>query len=56
VWATAHWRNGILLAPITADAVANVLGGGGLPEIFETLMPARFAPRALALEEGEAAR
>ena len=22
VWATGHWRNGILLAPITAEAVA----------------------------------
>jgi glycine oxidase len=55
VWATAHWRNGILLAPITADAVVHLLTGGGLPELFEPVAPARFAPRAPVLQE-EAAR
>jgi glycine oxidase len=43
VWATAHWRNGILLAPITADAVVETLMGGDLPEIFAPFSPARFA-------------
>ena len=28
VWATGHHRNGILLAPLTADLVADVLAGG----------------------------
>ena len=25
IWATGHWRNGVLLAPLTADAVAALL-------------------------------
>jgi len=43
VWATGHWRNGVLLAPITGDAVAALLGGGSLPEELASLSPARFA-------------
>jgi glycine oxidase len=27
VWATGHWRNGVLLAPLTGDAVADLLAG-----------------------------
>jgi glycine oxidase len=27
VWATGHYRNGVLLAPIAADAVAGILTG-----------------------------
>ena len=43
VWATGHWRNGVLLAPLTADAVAGLLAGESLPEELEGLSPARFA-------------
>ncbi len=43
VWATGHWRNGVLLAPLTADAVAGLLAGEPLPEELEGLSPARFA-------------
>jgi glycine oxidase len=43
IWATAHWRNGILLAPITAEAVAELLTGGEVPEVFVPFSPARFA-------------
>ena len=43
VWATGHWRNGVLLAPLTADAVAGLLAGKPLPEELEGLSPARFA-------------
>jgi glycine oxidase len=50
-WATAHWRNGILLAPVTADAAADVLIGGHLPEIFEPFSPVRFSPSALARDQ-----
>lgn len=32
--ATGHYRNGILLAPITADAVCDVLSGKPVPEHF----------------------
>jgi len=34
VLACGHYRNGILLAPITGDAVAELLDGGELPEPF----------------------
>jgi glycine oxidase len=43
VWATGHWRNGVLLAPLTGDAVADVLAGGSLPDELAPLSPARFA-------------
>jgi glycine oxidase len=42
VWATGHWRNGVLLAPLTGDAVAGVLAGEDLPGEFAALSPARF--------------
>ena len=41
VWATGHHRNGILLAPVTADIVAGVLDGTPGPPAFA---PGRFAP------------
>jgi len=43
IWATGHWRNGVLLAPVTADAVAAVLTGGSLPAFLEQFSPDRFA-------------
>ena len=43
IWATGHWRNGVLLAPLTADAVAGLLAGEPLPEEVHALLPARFA-------------
>jgi glycine oxidase len=46
VWATGHWRNGVLLAPLTGDAVAEVLAGGSVPDEIKPLSPARFAPGA----------
>jgi glycine oxidase len=33
--ATGHYRNGILLAPVTADAVCSILLGGSVPEVIE---------------------
>jgi glycine oxidase len=42
VWATGHHRNGILLAPVTADLVAGVLSGDGLPDFAAPFAPARF--------------
>ncbi len=41
VWATGHHRNGILLAPVTAEIVAGVLAGTAAPAAFA---PGRFAP------------
>jgi glycine oxidase len=43
VWATGHWRNGVLLAPLTGDAVADLLAGGSPPDELAPLSPARFA-------------
>ena len=40
VWATGHWRNGVLLAPLTGELVAALLAAGEEPD--EALSPARF--------------
>ncbi len=41
VLATGHFRNGILLAPLTADAVAALLADGPLPDIAAAAAPER---------------
>ena len=43
MWATGHYRNGVLLAPVTGDAVADLLAGGTLPELVRPFTPERFA-------------
>jgi glycine oxidase len=43
VWAAGHFRNGILLAPVTADVIADVLCGEGVPEWAAPADPRRFA-------------
>jgi glycine oxidase len=43
VWATGHYRNGILLAPLTAELVAGVLAGEDEDPLLRTCDPARFA-------------
>jgi glycine oxidase len=43
--ATGHHRNGILLTPVTADAIASVVCGGGVPEVIAAFRPDRFAAR-----------
>jgi glycine oxidase len=47
VVATGHYRNGILLAPVTADAIADLLTSGDLPHGFERFDPCRFAHAAV---------
>jgi glycine oxidase len=42
VHATGHYRNGILLTPITADAIADLLTDGALPAAVEAFAPTRF--------------
>lgn len=41
IWATGHGRNGVLLAPLTATAVADILDGGS-PGPFAACAPDRF--------------
>jgi glycine oxidase len=42
VHATGHYRNGILLTPITADAVAALIADGQLPASVSAFAPNRF--------------
>jgi glycine oxidase len=46
ILATGHYRNGILLAPITAEAVVALLAGDEVPESARGLGPERFEPAA----------
>ncbi len=48
VWATGHYRNGILLAPVTAQLAAAALAGEELPDWAAACDPARFAAVAHA--------
>jgi glycine oxidase len=43
VLATGHYRNGILLAPLTADALAALLAGEQLPEAVAPAHPLRLS-------------
>jgi glycine oxidase len=43
VLATGHYRNGVLLAPVTADAIADVLTEGALPDVAAHFTVDRFA-------------
>ncbi|KUN39228.1 glycine oxidase [Streptomyces longwoodensis] len=47
--ATGHYRNGVLLTPVTGDALAHALATGDLPEEARPFTPRRFtaAPAAL---------
>jgi glycine oxidase len=51
-WAVGHFRNGILLAPITAEIVLAGLEGGAPPEVATPFAPGRFCvPRERATVE-----
>jgi glycine oxidase len=45
--ATAHYRNGILLAPLTATLVSESVTGAEKSSYFETFGPDRFRPRSI---------
>ncbi|WP_395725940.1 glycine oxidase ThiO [Nakamurella sp.] len=45
VIATGHYRNGVLLTPITGDGVAALLADGALPPELLAFSPERFAPQ-----------
>jgi glycine oxidase len=46
VLATGHYRNGVLLTPVTAAGVSELLTTGALPERLAPFDPRRFAVRA----------
>jgi glycine oxidase len=41
VHATGHYRNGILLTPVTADAVASIVAEGTVPDVVVPFAPSR---------------
>jgi glycine oxidase len=43
IHASGHYRNGILLTPVTADAVADLLTSGSTPDVMAPFTPGRFA-------------
>ncbi|MFF7853762.1 glycine oxidase ThiO [Streptomyces sp. NPDC007904] len=45
--ATGHYRNGVLLTPVTGDALAHALTTGGLPDEARPFTPRRFIAAAL---------
>lgn len=45
--ATAHYRNGILLAPLTARILAEKTVGNGVSEYLKIFSPVRFTPNGL---------
>ena len=55
--ATGHFRNGVLLTPVTAEAVAELLVTGAAPEVVAPFSPLRFAvPEAADLARPQVAR
>jgi glycine oxidase len=46
VLATGHFRNGVLLTPVTADVIVSYLETGELPEVAAHFTMARFGGRA----------
>jgi glycine oxidase len=42
LWATGHYRNGVLLTPITAQIIADTVRTGVVPELGKPFLAARF--------------
>lgn len=53
-WATGHYRNGVLLAPLTAELVAELLARepSSDPELAQACAPGRFAQERTAVAAG----
>ncbi|MFD6181174.1 glycine oxidase ThiO [Streptomyces goshikiensis] len=52
--ATGHYRNGVLLTPLTGDVMAELLTTGAVPEIARPFTPRRFTPVTPARQESYA--
>jgi glycine oxidase len=46
--ATGHYRNGVLLTPITSAAIAELLVTGEVPKLIEAFSPRRFSKERVA--------
>jgi glycine oxidase len=46
IYATGHYRNGILLTPVTADAVAALIVDGAVPDVVAPFAPSRLVGAA----------
>lgn len=53
IYATGHFRNGILLAPVTAYAVAEIVATGDTPEYARPFSPLRFLESTGSWEDRE---
>jgi len=53
--ATGHHRNGVLLTPVTGDAMAALLADGELPEAARPFTPARFSSAADSVRQEQPA-
>jgi glycine oxidase len=42
IYATGHYRNGILLAPLTGELIAGAVVNGGFPSELASFSPNRF--------------
>jgi glycine oxidase len=52
VLATGHYRNGVLLAPVTGWAIAHLLATGATPDIITSFSPRRFSDPRVATGAG----
>lgn len=53
--ATGHHRNGVLLTPVTGDALAQLLADGELPEVARPFSPGRFSSAAAPVRQEQPA-
>ncbi|MET4225472.1 glycine oxidase ThiO [Oerskovia enterophila] len=56
VLATGHYRNGVLLAPVTGAAIDAVLAGEPVPSAVAAIDPLRFSPTPTPARQGLASR
>ncbi|GAA2790627.1 glycine oxidase ThiO [Kribbella solani] len=42
LWATGHYRNGVLLTPVTAQVIADTIRTGSVPELGKPFLASRF--------------
>ena len=54
-YATGHYRNGILLAPITGELIAETIINGATSPEYDAFSPRRFVPEIVGAADSEAA-